>query len=170
MRIIAVSTCQCKSECALLKRVNSRRRESTTIIRVANQRSERTLNQTSFCFERDGCSPNASEKAKTVCWSLAGRLGRMFEGIIAPSKLGEHYAWCVPCSRDIKVSASGVNDVREHFEVEAPCSGGRFQSSTETHDHVFQTGGNRHAGLRDHSRGYVFLFRGRTQPPRCHCG
>ena len=46
------------------------------------------------------------------------------------------------------------------LEVEAPCSDGRFQSPTETHDHIFQTGGNRHAGLRDHGRGYVFLFRG----------
>ena len=40
----------------------------------------------------------------------------MFEGMIAPSKLREHYAWCIPCSRDIKVSASGVYDVREHLK------------------------------------------------------
>ena len=40
----------------------------------------------------------------------------MFEGMIALSKLGEHYAWCVPCSRDIKVSASEVYDVRGHLK------------------------------------------------------
>ena len=69
-----------------------------------------------FHFERDGCSPTASEKAKTVCWCLPGRLGRMFEGMITPSKLREHYAWCFPCSREITVSASGVYDVQEHLK------------------------------------------------------
>ena len=105
-----------------------------------------------------------AKKRKQYAGVYQADWGRMFEGMIAPLKVEEHYAWCVPCSRDIKVSVSGVYDVRE---FKAPCSDSRFQSPTETHDHVFQTGGNRHTRLRDHGRGYVFLFRSRTQPPCC---
>lgn len=41
---------------------------------------------------------------------------RIFKGTIAPSKLGDHHAWCVVCSRDVNVSASGVYDVRMHMK------------------------------------------------------
>ena len=41
---------------------------------------------------------------------------RVFNGVIAPSKLGDHHAWCVVCSRDVNVSASGVYDVRMHLK------------------------------------------------------
>ena len=42
---------------------------------------------------------------------------RLFSGVIAPSKQGDQYAWCVPCTRDIKICASGVYDVREHLKT-----------------------------------------------------
>ena len=45
--------------------------------------------------------------------------GRVFNGVIVPSKLGENHAWCVPCSRDVKVAASGIYDVREHIKSKA---------------------------------------------------
>ena len=82
-----------------------------------------------FLSNEKDVRPPPAKKRKQYAGVYQADWGRMFEGMIAPSKLGEHYAWCVPCSRDIKV-------------------------------HVYQTGGNRHAGLRDHGRGYVFLFRG----------
>ena len=40
---------------------------------------------------------------------------RLFGGCIVESKLGEQYARCILCSRDVKVSASGVYDVKEHI-------------------------------------------------------
>ena len=43
-------------------------------------------------------------------------LERLFSGIIGPLKKGNQYAWCVPCARDIKIYASGVNDLREHIK------------------------------------------------------
>ena len=60
--------------------------------------------------------PPPAKKRKQYAGVYHANWGRMFEGMIAPSKLGEHYAWCVPCSRDIKVSASGMYDVREHLK------------------------------------------------------
>ena len=57
-----------------------------------------------------------AKKRKQYAGVYQADWGRMFEGKITPSKLGEHYAWCVPCSRDIKVSASGVYDVRVHLK------------------------------------------------------
>ena len=60
--------------------------------------------------------PPPAKKRKQYAGVYQADWGRMFEGMIAPSKFGEHYAWCVPCSRDIKVSASGVYDVREHLK------------------------------------------------------
>ena len=60
--------------------------------------------------------PPPMKKRKQYAGVYQAHWGRMFEGMITPSKLGEHYAWCVPCSRDIKVSVSGVYDVREHLK------------------------------------------------------
>ena len=77
-RIIAVSTCQYRSEC---------RRESTTVIRGVSEFEIRPV----FRFERDGCSPTASENSMLVFTRQTG--GRMFEGVIAPSKLGMYYAY-----------------------------------------------------------------------------
>ena len=42
---------------------------------------------------------------------------RLFSGVIAPTKQGDQYAWCVPCARDIKICASGVYDAREHLKT-----------------------------------------------------
>ena len=39
----------------------------------------------------------------------------LFKGMIVASKIGPEYAQCTICSRDIKVAASGVFDVRMHL-------------------------------------------------------
>ena len=39
----------------------------------------------------------------------------LFKGVIVASKIGPEYARCTICSRDIKVAASGVFDVRMHL-------------------------------------------------------
>ena len=41
---------------------------------------------------------------------------RIFYGVIMKSKLGEHHAWCVICSRDVNVSSSSSNDVKTHIK------------------------------------------------------
>ena len=41
---------------------------------------------------------------------------QVFNGVITPSNLGDHHAWCIICSRDVNVSASGEYDVRMHLK------------------------------------------------------
>ena len=60
--------------------------------------------------------PLPAKKRKQYAGVYQADWGRMFEGMTAPPKLRERYAWCVPCSRDIKVSVSGVYDVRKHLK------------------------------------------------------
>ncbi len=39
-----------------------------------------------------------------------------FKGVIVPAK-DEQYAHCTVCNRDVKVAASGVYDIKEHFKT-----------------------------------------------------
>jgi len=39
-----------------------------------------------------------------------------FNGVIIASKLGENYAFCKCCNKDVKVAASGIYDIREHLK------------------------------------------------------
>ena len=57
-----------------------------------------------------------SKKRKRYAGSYQDDWGRLFNGVIAPSKVDEHHAWCVVCARDVNVSASGVYDVKSHVK------------------------------------------------------
>ena len=57
-----------------------------------------------------------AKKRKQYAGSYQDDWKRLFNGVIAPSKLGDHHAWCVVCSRDVNVSASGAYDVRMHLK------------------------------------------------------
>ena len=40
-----------------------------------------------------------------------------YAGIIKPSPKGEERTYCVPCYKSIKVAASGVFDLKSHFQM-----------------------------------------------------
>ena len=40
-----------------------------------------------------------------------------YEGLIESSKKGQDYSYCVPCKKDIKVTASGFYDLESHFRT-----------------------------------------------------
>ena len=63
--------------------------------------------------------PPPAKRRKQYAGVYQSDWGRVFNGVIAPSKLGENHASCVPCSRDIKAAASGIYDVREHIKSKA---------------------------------------------------
>ena len=55
-----------------------------------------------------------SKKRKRYAGSYQDDWGRLFNGVIAPSKVDEHHAWCVVRARDVNISASGVYNVKSH--------------------------------------------------------
>ena len=57
-----------------------------------------------------------SKKRKQFASHYQDDWKRIFNGVIAPLKLGNHHAWCIVCSRDVNVSAPGVYDVRMHLK------------------------------------------------------
>ena len=56
-----------------------------------------------------------SKKRKRYAGSHQDDWGRVFNGVIVPSKVDDHHAWCVVCARDVNVLASGVYDVKSHL-------------------------------------------------------
>ena len=69
-------------------------------------------------FDRmDGSvEPPPAKKRKAYMATYQEDWLRVFNGVIVKSKLGEHHACCVICSRDVNVSASGSYDVKSHMK------------------------------------------------------
>ena len=88
-------------------------------------------------MDREIIEPPA-KKRKQYTGSYQDDWKRVFNGVIAPSKLGDHHAWCVVCSRDVNVSASGVYDVRMQLKTKIHDKNAK---STLQHavDRLFQT-------------------------------
>ena len=43
---------------------------------------------------------------------------RVFNKVIARSKVDDHDAWCVVCARDVTISAASVYDAKRHIKSE----------------------------------------------------
>ena len=41
----------------------------------------------------------------------------IYEELIESSKNGQDYSYCVPCKKDIKMTASGFYNLESHFET-----------------------------------------------------
>ena len=96
--------------------------------------------------------PPPAKKRKQYAGVYQADWGRMFEGMIAPSKLGEHYAWCV-------VQETLRSTCFKRAEIDTPDS----VMTAEVMFSYFVAEHNLPAAIADH------LFRCRTQPPCCHC-
>ena len=60
--------------------------------------------------------PPPAKKRKAYMATYQEEWYHVFNGVIMKSKLGEHHAWCVICSRNVNVSASGSYDVKRHMK------------------------------------------------------
>ena len=60
--------------------------------------------------------PPPAKRRKQYAGVYQSDWGRVFNGVIVPSKLGDYHAWCMPGSRDIKEDAPRIYDVREHIK------------------------------------------------------